>query len=196
MSISSLNRSTGPFLWLRNGAAVLIGSAWRRPPSLPWLETVGLFWVWVWPSAGGLADGLCPEPHELCLWPFHPWGCTTSTACRSHFTHRASSMAASCWSISWCLNWSWCWFLVLFTFSPPKTRSNRHHKNKSEQVFLHLQSFFLNVVLFIHFSGTAALELLVYAIINSLPLCATLGTGATRALLLNVCFFLFQNSSL
>lgn len=106
VTLCRLNRPPGPSLWPRSGAAVPTGSVWRRPPSPPWSGTAGLSWVWVWPSAGGLAGGLCPEAPERCLWRFPPRGCTTSTGCSSPPTRRASSTAASCCSTSWCPSWS------------------------------------------------------------------------------------------
>lgn len=87
--------STGLLLWPRNGANMQSGFVWIQPHSPPWPETAGPFWVWVWPSTGSLVDGVFLGPHELCLWPFHPWGCTTSTVCRSRSNHKASSMACS-----------------------------------------------------------------------------------------------------
>lgn len=87
--------STGLFLWPRNGAPTQSGFVWIQPHSALWPATAGPFWVWAWPSTGSLVDGVFLGPHELCLWPFHPWGCTTSTACHSRSSHRVSSTACS-----------------------------------------------------------------------------------------------------
>lgn len=92
--------SVGLFIWLRNGAAMESGFGWIRRLSPLWLETVEPFWVWDWPSTGSLADGLCPGHHGLCLWPFHPWDCTTLTVCRCRYDHKASSMACSLSNLS------------------------------------------------------------------------------------------------
>lgn len=92
--------STGPLLWLRNGAAVQSGFAWTQSHSPLWLETVGPFWVWGWPSTGSLEDGLCLGLQELYLWLFHPWDCTTWIVCLSRSDHKASFMVCSLSNLS------------------------------------------------------------------------------------------------